>query len=221
MRVLGSGRLHLWRRRLWLAPGHQVELAAHLGWLVTPLVVTCLLAQVVLPALFGGWPTSAYWLVAAWVALADSVAGLLHELGHAVVTLARGGQVYRITLYGVAAAGRRSSGRGPYEQLLIALAGPLSHILLAALFWTVWRLMPEDNLPLRVGAAFPAVSNTLLGILNLLPLQPLDGRRVLGAALRLVAIKRGRPVRTLRIVGTGKPREASPAAEPADRTRAA
>jgi Zn-dependent protease len=220
-RVLSFGRFPLWRRRLWLGPGHRVELAVHVGWVVTPLLLTCVLAQLALPALFPGWEVGAYWLVAAWVAVADTLAGLLHELGHAMVTLAHGGQVYRITLYGVAAAGRRSTGRGQYAQLLIALAGPMSHVVLAALFWAVWRLAPEDNLPFRVAAALPAVSNALLGILNLLPLRPLDGRRVLAAAARIVALKRGKPVRTLRIVHTHKPTEVLGAAETTERRRAA
>jgi Zn-dependent protease len=104
---------------------------------------------------------------------------------------------------------------------LIALAGPMSHVLLAALFWAAWRLASEDNQPLRVAAAFPAVSNTLLGILNLLPLRPLDGRRALAAAARIVAIKRGKPLRRLRIVGVSRPTEVESAAETTDRTRAA
>jgi Zn-dependent protease len=217
-RVLGSGRLHLWRRGLLLAAGRRIELAVHLGWLVTVLAITWLLAQLALPIAFPGWDATAYWWVAAWIALADSLAGLLHELGHAAASLAQGGRVYRITLYGLAAAGRRSSSpQGPREQLWIALAGPLSHIVLAVLFWGVWRLAPEDNLPLRVAAAFPAVSNTLLGILNLLPLRPLDGRRVLASATRLVALKRGRPLRKLRIVGTPKRSDVWPS----ERTRAA
>jgi Zn-dependent protease len=220
-RVLGSGRLQLWLWPLWLGPGQRVELAAHLGSLITPLLVACLLAQLALPRLFPGWPVGAYWLVGAWVALVDSLAGLLHELGHAVVTLAQGGQVYRITLYGFAAAGRRSTGRGPYAQLLIALAGPMSHLVLAALFWGVWRLAPEANQPLRVAVAFPAVTNTVLGILNLLPLRPLDGRRALAAAARIVAMKRGRRLRKLRIVELNKRLAVRPAAEPAEGKRAA
>jgi Zn-dependent protease len=220
-RVWRSGRLQLWRKPLWLAPGHRVELAAHLGSLVTPLVVTCLLAQVALPGLFHGWAIGAYWLVAAWIAVVDSLAGVLHELGHAVTTLAHGGRVYRITLYGFAASGHRSPGRGPYAQLLIALAGPMSHVVLAALFWAVWRLAPADNLPLRVAAGFPAVSNTALGILNLLPLRPLDGRRVLAAAARIIALQRGKPLRKLRIVDARKPTEVGEPAETTDRRRAA
>ena len=206
MRVgLSSIRLPVWRRGVCVAHGQRIELAVHLGCVVTLLGVASLLAQLALPSVFPGWDITAYWMVAAWIALADSAAGLLHELGHAVVALAHGRQVYGITLYGLAAAGRRSAGRGPREQLLIALAGPLSHLLLAALFFGLWRLAPADNLPLRVAAAFPAVSNSLLSLLNLLPLRPLDGRRVLASATRILALKRGKPLRKLRIVEARQP----------------
>jgi Zn-dependent protease len=175
----------LWRGRFGFGTGRRIELNLHLFFVLTMITVTWLLAMAFLPRLFPGWPPAVYWFVAVAVAVFDSVAGLLHELGHAIVALAKGRHVYRITLYGLAAAARRSGGPShPREQLAISVAGPLSHLLLASLLYTAWNLLPSDNEPLRVAAGFPAFSNFTVGLLNLVPVSPLDGGR---AARALIA----------------------------------
>jgi Zn-dependent protease len=174
----------VWRGRFRLSAGHRIELNLHLFFVLTLVTVTWLLALALFPTVFPGWEPAAYWLVAAAVALTDSVAGLLHELGHAVVALARGKRVYRITLYGLAAAVRRSHGATrARDQFAIAVAGPLSHLLVASLLLTAFNAMPDDNLPWRVATGFPAFSNFTVGLLNLLPVSPLDGGRVARALL--------------------------------------
>jgi Zn-dependent protease len=55
---------------------------------------------------------------------------------------------------------------------------------MASLLYTAWSVLPIDNEPLRVAAGFPAFSNFTLGILNLVPVSPLDGGR---AARALIA----------------------------------
>jgi Zn-dependent protease len=175
----------LWRGRFGIGSGRRIELNLHLFFVLTLVTVTWLLALTLFPRFFPGWEPAAYWLVAGAVAVCDSVAGLLHELGHAIVALAKGRRVYRITLYGLAAAARRSGGPSrPREQLAISVAGPLSHLLMASLLYTAWNMLPTDNEPLRVAAGFPAFSNFTVGILNLVPVSPLDGGR---AARALIA----------------------------------
>jgi Zn-dependent protease len=175
----------LWRGWFHLGSSHKIELSLHLFFVLTVVVVTSVLAFAFFPHVFPGWPTHSYWLVAIAVAATDSLAGLLHELGHAIVALARGRRVYRITLYGLAAAARRSSGPArPRDQVAIALAGPLSHLLVASALLFTWTVLPHDNEPLRVAAGFPALSNFTVGLLNLLPVSPLDGGR---AAKALIA----------------------------------
>lgn len=182
-RVNGDGVL--WRGQVRLGRCHTLELSLHLFFLLTLLSVTWLLALALFPRFFPGWQPASYWLVAATIAITDGVAGLLHELGHAVVALAKGRPVYRITLYGIAAAARRSGGPGrPRDQLAIAIVGPLSHLLIASLLYTAWNMLPDDNLPWRVATGFPAFSNFAAGLLNLVPVSPLDGNR---AARALIA----------------------------------
>jgi Zn-dependent protease len=179
----------VWSGALHVGNHHRIELNLHGFFLLTVVLVTCALAQAVLPRLFPDWPPVAYWLVGATVAGMDALAGLLHELGHAGVAMARGRRVSRITLYGLAAAVRRSSGpTRSGDQVLIAMAGPLSHLLVACALWATWNMLPYDNEPLRVAAGLPALSNFIAGVFNLLPVSPLDGgraARALGALLSL------------------------------------
>jgi Zn-dependent protease len=140
--------------------------------------------------LFPSWTPAANVLVAGTVVLIDSLAGLLHELGHTLVAMARGRLLCRITLYGLAAAARRSDGPTlPRDQLAIALAGPMCHLLLASLLFAVWNLVPDDELPFHVVLGLTAVSNFAVGLLNLLPVTPLDGARIAEA----LALRTGRP----------------------------
>jgi len=174
----------LWRGNVGFGRLHRIELNLHVGFVLTLVSITWVLALALFPYLFPGWHPGLYWLVATSVALTDSLAGLAHELGHAVVAIVRGRSVYRITLYGLAAAARRSSGPArPRDQFSIALAGPVSHLLAACALLCAWRLLPIDNEPLRVAMGFPAVSNFAAGLFNLLPISPLDGGRVARALL--------------------------------------
>jgi Zn-dependent protease len=171
--------------RAWFNLGQRrIELNLHLFFVLTLVSVTWLLAVGLLPHLFPRWQPALYWLVAGTVAVTDCIAALAHELGHAAVAIARGRRVYGITLYGLIAAARRAPGAPrPRDQFAIAVAGPLSHLLVAAVLLCVWRLLPIENEPLRVAMGFPAVSNFAAGLLNLLPISPLDGGRVVRALL--------------------------------------
>ncbi|HET6314809.1 MAG TPA: M50 family metallopeptidase [Chloroflexota bacterium] len=176
----------LWRIDLPTGKNGQFELRLHVLFVLTALCVTFLLARTLFPAMFPGWASASYWLVALAVTLIDGLAGLLHELGHAVVALARGRKVHHITLYGLVAAARRSAGSQiPRDQLVIAVAGPVSQMLMASVLMFAATALPSDNPPLRVAAGFPGLTNLLVGLLNLLPLSPLDGGR---AARALVAV---------------------------------
>jgi Zn-dependent protease len=184
----GSHPALLWSGCLHVGIQHRIELNLHLGFGLTLVGVTCLLAQSLLPRLCPDWPPAAYWLVGAAVAGLDGLAGLLHELGHAGMAMARGRRVSYITLYGLAAAvGRSSLPTRSTDQVLIAMAGPLSHLLLASALWAAWNLLPYDNEPLRMAVGLPALSNFIAGVFNLLPVSPLDGGRAAQGLAALIA----------------------------------
>lgn len=73
------------------------------------------------------------------------------------------------------------------DAALIAVAGPLSNLLIAAIFGTLVRISSAISVPLLAGAAplFAAIVwiNVILAVFNLVPLPPLDGSKVLFALL--------------------------------------
>ena len=98
---------------------------------------------------------------------------LLHELGHtaAALLLHKKPMAVRIMPTGINILLPPASSYT--EELLIAAAGPLMNFLYAAVC---------ELLPYGVGGTVRGVS-LLLGMLNLLPLAPLDGGRILSALL--------------------------------------
>lgn len=136
-----------------------------------------------------------------WV-VAMIVCILLHELGHAVVMQAYG---YRpsIVLYSFGGLAIPHPGRngvrrpGPWGDMLIAFAGPASGFLLAAvlalglhylggyrvaIFEPTWRdVVPQVTVPnhfLDVFIYFVLQISVMWGLLNLLPIYPLDGGQI-------------------------------------------
>jgi Zn-dependent protease len=123
---------------------------------------------------------------------------LLHELGHALMARAFGIATRDITLYPVGGVARlESTGRRPFEEVCIALAGPAVNLAIVLLLSPLVALVAVAGLPLgpdraladgpaAVAASFLAslwVANGVLMLFNLLPVFPMDGGRVLRAAL--------------------------------------
>ncbi|MDR7303445.1 site-2 protease family protein [Haloactinomyces albus] len=126
----------------------------------------------------GVW-TSAVIAATFTVLLAASV--LLHELGHCLVALRLGLPVRRVRLFllgGISEISRTP--RKPRQDALIAGAGPVVSLVLAAVTGLGWlALNPVGAIWLLV--AQTCVANFAVGVFNLLPGLPLDGGRMLRA----------------------------------------
>ncbi len=139
-----------------------------------------------LPLVSPGRSTVAYaaaGLITAVVFLASLVA---HEVSHAVVARRNGLDVDRITLWlfgGVAML--RGEAANPGADLRIAGVGPLVSALLGLVFFGAAVLADAAGAgPLIVAAlSWLAVINVVLALFNLIPAAPLDGGRVLRAAV--------------------------------------
>ena len=120
-------------------------------------------------------------MVAAGVGVFLSV--LVHELGHAMVAQRRGLRVREIEVHLLFAVTRTQAVRSPKEELLVALGGPLASLALASGGLALWSWAPP--LPGPVGWQDLVLANLALGLVNLLPLFPMDGGRVLKALLEI------------------------------------
>jgi len=110
---------------------------------------------------------------------------LIHELAHALVSRARGIRVQDITLFLFGGATRaRVESHGPGDEFLIAVVGPLTSGVLAALFWAV-EVFARGALPRSLIGMFGYLAwvNLLLAGFNLVPGLPLDGGRLLRSAV--------------------------------------
>jgi Zn-dependent protease len=66
---------------------------------------------------------------------------------------------------------------------LTAIAGPLSNFIMACMWALLLHFFARGNLPLTLMCEIGVLINSVLCILNLIPIPPLDGSRVLSSLL--------------------------------------
>ncbi|MFP2929063.1 site-2 protease family protein [Pyxidicoccus sp. 3LG] len=119
------------------------------------------------------------------VAVGLFVSVLVHELAHTVYALWRGGRVRSITLMMVGGVSEMTEAPPrPRDEALMALVGPLTSIFLAVMFGGVtWLVQGTRSFNLQFACFYLASLNLFLGVFNLLPAFPMDGGRIVRAAL--------------------------------------
>jgi Zn-dependent protease len=124
---------------------------------------------------------------------------VLHELGHSVVAQRLGIPVREIILLPIGGVALLSKNpRKPVHELAIAVAGPLVNVLIAALLFAglgaAGRLSLDPEALLAAREAGPSLdsllhwllaANVTLVVFNLVPAFPMDGGRILRAALAM------------------------------------
>lgn len=174
------------RATLSLGRWFGIPVGANAGVLVILALVGLGLGAWQLPLLYPGRAPAAYAAAGAAGGLLLVLSILIHELAHAVLAKANGIQVERIVLWllgGVAQL--RGEARSPGVDLSVAVVGPLTSLALAVVFGVGaggWNAVVGDGL-VSATLGYLAVINVLLAVFNLVPAAPLDGGRVLRAAL--------------------------------------
>jgi Zn-dependent protease len=146
--------------------------------------------------LFPAWSDTETWLIAIMAGLLFFGSVVLHELCHSLVALRKGLPVRGITLFllgGVSQIGREAP--RPGAELLIALVGPLCSLVLGGALIALAVLLDGVTAYASGLCAVLGQANLGLGIFNLAPAFPLDGGRVLRAALWAATRSRTRATR--------------------------
>lgn len=180
-----------------------VEIGCHWSWLLVVALITWSLAEGVFPTTNPGLSDATY-LAMAFVAVPLFFGALLlHELGHAVTAQREGMAIDGITLWvfgGVA----RFKGRFPSAgaEFRIAVAGPLVTLVIGTVCLAAAVLVP---LPPAVDGTLHWLGyiNLVLLVFNLMPAFPLDGGRVLRAALWQRSGDYGEATRSAAALGRG------------------
>jgi Zn-dependent protease len=161
-----------------------IEIKLHYTWLIAFLLIAWSAALGYVPLQYLNLPSLFYWIIGVATAFIVFFSVLIHELFHSIIAKRKGLPVPGITLFlfgGVAEIAEEP--KNPTIEFKMAAAGPLSSLMLAAIFALGWLLSRFFNLsplikaPLQYGFTI----NLMLALFNLIPAFPMDGGRIFRA----------------------------------------
>ena len=152
------------------------------SWVLAAVVLTLVFAPSV-QSWTGGGGLLPYVVALVFVVLLFASV-LVHELAHGLVARARGQQphAFVLTLWG---GHTTFGGAAPSAatSALVAVVGPVANLVLAAAFLLVADHAVPDGTLLQTVLRAGALANGFVGLFNLVPGLPLDGGRILEAAV--------------------------------------
>ena len=183
-----------------------IRIGLHYSWFIIAfLIVFSLVEQFVV--VHRDWRRGVIWGTAILTAALFFVCIVLHELGHSVVAQRHRIHVPSIVLFALGGVSQME-GESPdaKTEFWMALAGPLVSVLigfscLALAVVLGWGGISLSATPVAALLAWLAYINFMLAIFNLIPGYPLDGGRVLRAAIWWVTGNMERSTRIASLVG--------------------
>lgn len=165
-----------------------IPIRLHFTLLIVIALITWTLASSFMPQFYPDLSTFEYWLMGALGAILLFGSVLLHELSHSIVAMNYGIPVRSITLFifgGVSEI--KEETQSPRKEFNISFAGPAASFVLAFVFFSFWwftSIFTVEGARVIEGVMFYGlIVNALVGGFNLVPAFPLDGGRILRAAL--------------------------------------
>lgn len=159
-----------------------IPIRVHFSWLIIFGLITWSLSTFYFPKVAPELPRLSYWAgsILASFLLFTSVA--LHEISHSLVA-----KRYRLTILSITlfifggVASMKGEPPHPKAEFRIAIAGPLSSFVLAAVFYILYVLSSGQITKALFVYLFRL--NLVIGIFNLIPGFPMDGGRVVRSFL--------------------------------------
>jgi len=171
------------RNALSLGRVFGIEVKLDYSWFIVFALVVWSLADYYFPSTHPGWSGGTYWAIGIVTALLFFASVVTHELAHSFVSQAQGIPVRDITLFIFGGAAQISEEpKSARNEFLMALAGPATSLVLAALFGLLWWASALVTAPLlQALTSWLAWINLALALFNLIPGFPLDGGRIFRA----------------------------------------
>lgn len=161
-----------------------IPIRLHFTWFIIFGLVTISLSLQYFPTVYPAWSKTLYWVIGIATSLLFFASVIAHELSHSLVSTLNGVPVKSITLFifgGMARISREAGKAG--SEFKMAIAGPLSSLIIGGFFGLLWLLVRHNSQPLEALSMWLFRINILLALFNLIPGFPLDGGRVLRAIL--------------------------------------
>lgn len=150
---------------------------------VASVAVIAVLGVPVVQQVVPGTSTAVAVLIAILLGVLLGVSVLAHELGHCVAARLVGSRVLGVRLYLLGGASELAgTPRTPRDEAVIAGAGPVVSVVVAGICWLPAVLVDPGSVQWLLWYLL-ALANAVLAVFNVLPALPLDGGRVLRAAV--------------------------------------
>lgn len=176
-----------------------VDVLVRSSWLI----IAAVIAVMVGPAIESAQPGLGGWKYVAGLAFAVLLylSVLLHEMSHALMAKHYDLPVRSITLHFLGGVTEIDGEPDtPRREFGVSVVGPLTSIAIGGAAWLLSGLVPDSHGLIHLAVVALAATNLIVGVLNLVPGLPLDGGRVLRAAVWQVT---GNPHRGTIVAGWG------------------
>jgi Zn-dependent protease/predicted transcriptional regulator len=185
-----------------------IEIGIHYSWLLIATLITLSLGAH-FAEVNPDWATGVIWSAAIVTGLLFFASIVIHELGHALVAKARGLPVRSITLFalgGVASIEKDAADAN--TEFWMGIAGPLTSVGIGVLCSGLavalgWGMNVTPGNPAMAVLVWLGYINFMLAAFNMIPGFPMDGGRILRAAIWKVTGDADRATRTASRIGQG------------------
>jgi Zn-dependent protease/predicted transcriptional regulator len=181
-----------------------IPVRAHITLAVIAFLMIWSLAGIVLPETYPGLHAFVYWITGIFCSVIYFISILLHELSHSLMAIRYGLKVREVLLFifgGVSVIGDEDiASKNSSIEFRIAIIGPITSLIiataLATSFWILLYLYSGSKSTFETGnlgsisvmmtsslLQFGALFNLLIAIINLVPVFPTDGGKILRATL--------------------------------------
>jgi Zn-dependent protease/predicted transcriptional regulator len=162
------------------------EVRFDLSWLILVALIVWTLSAGYFPGAYADLSASTYFWMGVLGAIGLIASIVLHELSHSLVARRFGIEIRGITLFVFGGAAEMTNEPpSPRAEFVMAVAGPVASLVLAAIFYLLRTALDGVGFPAPlVGVlGYLAGINVILAVFNLMPAFPLDGGRMLRAVL--------------------------------------